>query len=374
MGIKSLLSCPKVQTARAVNVLFAARVRVSGGRVRGEDYCFFVPAKEETRALQALRAKGVDGVLRRAGGTARLKKMLRARAGALFAAALCLAAAVICSRFVFFAQIEGGDESAQTLAMQIMEEEGFPRLKSGVEEEELEELLYQAVPQLAFVSVKVRGCGVRVNMVMQHAEPQKPQERENVYAGADGIVESVAVFSGTAEVQPGDAVKKGDLLISGRRVIGQDEKGEDIYEACAAAGEVKARVFVGGRSVLPARQTRYVRTGESVTFTQVEICGVTIGGEGECGFEFFEREESVSVFCGLPAFALTRVTYYRTRAEIYELDERDIAAGMLLREAELAPLIAGEKVLNTYKNVKRLDNHYALDIYYEVIKDITRAA
>ena len=31
MGIKSLLSCPKAQTARAVNVLFAARVRIGDG-------------------------------------------------------------------------------------------------------------------------------------------------------------------------------------------------------------------------------------------------------------------------------------------------------------------------------------------------------
>ena len=167
-----------------------------------------------------------------------------------------------------------------------------------------------------------------------------------------------------------DVNERGDLLIAGKRVVGTNDKGEEIFESCPAAGTVTARVYVGGRRLLPESRVTAVPTGRSVTFTLLDLCGVVWGKDKGSPFENFIRREEEELFCALPAFSLTRITYEEIKYEVCALTEGDLDACAAQMRAEFAPLIAGARVLDSYNNIKKLDNCYALDIYYEVVREI----
>lgn len=368
---RALLSCKAAKTAAAVNALRSARIPFSGGRRRGGEFLFRVPAGSADRALKALKERGIDCVVLALGGRVRLKAALIKNAGTLAACALFIAACFVCSRFVFFTRVSGGDESERALAMQILREYApTGSLKSKVDLNGVRSALYENIPSLAFVSLKIRGSAVRAELVMQNEAPAPVQSYENIYAAEDGIVEKLTVLSGTACVREGDAVKKGDLLIAGKRVVGTNDKGDEIFERCPAAGTVTARVYVGGRRLLPESRVTAVPTGRRVTFTLLDLCGVVWGKDKGSPFENFIRREEEELFCALPAFSLTRITYEEIKYEVCALTEGDLDACAAQMRAEFAPLIAGARVLNSYNNIKKLDNCYALDIYYEVVREI----
>lgn len=370
--MKSTLGVNVRKTSQTLGALRSARIPVTRGEVRGDRYVFRVPARLEERATEALKGRGIECKLLIKGGAYRVKKEAKASAGILLSCVLALACAIICSLFVFRAKVVCDNESTRALIMQIVQEKvGSGVLRSHIDEGLITREIYERAEDAAFVHVKAEGSVLYVNVIMQDAKPPVNEERDNIYASQAGIVEKIAVFSGTAEVSAGDVVKEGDLLISGRRVTGQTDKGEDIYEDCPADGVVVARVWVGGRTQIPAAAARRVRTGEQVSYTLANICGITFGEDGGCEFEDYERRETTRDYAGIPPIKLTYITYYETKTEIYEISEADIEVIAAQKQTEYFSSLAGARVLNTYKNVKKLDNSYALDIYYEVYREIS---
>ena len=364
--MKSRFSCRVKYVARVISALRSAGIQVCKGRAKGDVYVFFVHSKQEDAAVAALKSRGIEYELVQSGGVKYLKKRAAAGAGLIAAAAVTLIACIVCSLFVFDVRVSCEDKMTAALITQILQENVGKR-KSEIDEEALEEEIYAQAENVSFVHLKIRGGILTANAVMQNETPEKPEERENVYALCDGVVESIAVFSGTAEVKPGDVIKRGDLLISGRRITGQDDMGNDVYEECPASGVVTARTYTGGRTRVPLSYAEKVRTGNFVTYNLLNLCGIQVGSDKGCGYEYYEREETRRKFAALLPFSLTSVTYYELSSRIVETSEADLDVIMARKQAEYLSSLQGAEILNAYKDVKKLDNYYIIDIYYEHI-------
>ena len=364
--MKSKLSCPIKSAARTISALRSAGIQVSGGRIRGNNYVFFVHSKQESGALSALKGRGIECKLIRSGGGKYIKSRLALNAGVLLASVMALVAGIICSLFVFKAEVACEDKTTSALVMQILQENVGKR-KSEIDEKALTEEIYASADNVSFVHLKVKGSTLSATVIMQNETPDESASAENVYALCDGVVESIAVFSGTAEVKPGDVIKRGDLLISGRRITGQDDMGNDVYEACPASGVVTARTYTGGRTRVPLSYAEKVRTGNFVTYNLLNLCGIRAGSDKGCGYEYYEREETSRKFAALLPFSLTSVTYYELTSRIVETSEADLDVIMARKQAEYLSSLQGAEILNAYKDVKKLDNYYIIDIYYEHI-------
>ena len=68
--------------------------------------------------------------------------------------------------------------------------------------------------KIAWCSLNVEGSRLTINVTETKEEKDK-KGYSNIKAGADGIIERIDIVSGTSVVKIGDAVKKGDLLVSG---------------------------------------------------------------------------------------------------------------------------------------------------------------
>lgn len=126
---------------------------------------------------------------------------------------------------------------------QILESSGYcpPVFKSKIDCKKIKEKISE-LPYVALTSVYIDG-GVLHIEINEELEPEHI-EKENylpIVADRDCIIEQVIVESGTALVEKGQTVKKGDVLIAPYVVFNKDE---NITSPTQAIGKVYARVYL----------------------------------------------------------------------------------------------------------------------------------
>lgn len=126
---------------------------------------------------------------------------------------------------------------------QILESSGYcpPVFKSKIDCKQIKEKISE-LPYVALTSVYIDG-GVLHIEINEELEPEHI-EKENylpIVADRDCIIEQVIVESGTALVEKGQTVKKGDVLIAPYVVFNKDE---NITSPTQAIGKIYARVYL----------------------------------------------------------------------------------------------------------------------------------
>ena len=89
--------------------------------------------------------------------------------------------------------------------------------KKSIDRKKVRDKIMAKFDCVAYVSINVKGTNIIVN-VTKKDESQNSDDNSNycnIIATKDGIIEKVVARSGTAIVEEGDIVKKGDVLING---------------------------------------------------------------------------------------------------------------------------------------------------------------
>lgn len=152
------------------------------------------------------------------------------------------------SRLLLF-RVEGNDALS---ASQILEEVygqgiGFWSRRKDVRSEDIKNELISRIPQIAWAGINTKGCVATVSIRERDLDEIRDSTAPgSIYASRDGIISTVTASKGTALCAPGDAVLKGQLLISGFTDCG------NIVLSEAAEGEVYAYTSRTCRAILPA--------------------------------------------------------------------------------------------------------------------------
>lgn len=120
-----------------------------------------------------------------------------------------------------------------------------------VRSERMKNALLSAIPELQWAGINTFGCRAVISVrerASQDAAAQTDNSVSSIVAARDGIVESVTALQGTALCQPGQAVKKGQTLISGYTDCGIS------IRAGRAEGEIYAQTLRTVRAMTPANQ------------------------------------------------------------------------------------------------------------------------
>lgn len=140
---------------------------------------------------------------------------------------------------VLFFRVEGAASVPEKLILEKAEVCGlrFGASRREVRSERVKNQLLQLLPQLQWAGINTQGCVAVISV-----EERQPEESEqltfegvgNIVCARDGVIQSVTVLQGSSRCKPGQAVRKGEILISGYT----DCNG--IIRAEAAQGEVYA--------------------------------------------------------------------------------------------------------------------------------------
>lgn len=141
---------------------------------------------------------------------------------------------------ILFWEVTGNQNISANYIIEQVQNDGvsFGCKRSDLRSEKIKNMLLDEIPQLEWAGVTTSGCVVIISV--REAEPVNKEPEflpGSIVAACDGIVETVTVTQGNPICKPGQAVKTGQVLISGYEDCGL------VIKHLGAKGEVFANTY-----------------------------------------------------------------------------------------------------------------------------------
>ncbi len=226
--------------ATAISQMIKAGIVVYDAKREDDDIVTVLSVRrQDVNQLQKLSQKrGYDLTLsHRAGIYWAVKRMLKRPVLAIGVLLFLLIAMYLPTR-VFFFEIEGNSTIPGRLILEKCQQCGiaFGVSRREVRSEKMKNALLEAIPELQWAGINTSGCTAIIS-VRERTQTQKPKENTGVcsiIAARDGVVTECTVTKGNPVCKVGQAVKAGEVLISGYTDCGIT------IQATRAQGEVYA--------------------------------------------------------------------------------------------------------------------------------------
>lgn len=345
-------------SVRFFNITAKSRIGLWGYRRRGGAAVARVKAREYRKLRRVCRRSGTRiRIVRKRGAPFQLLRLKR-RKGLVAGAACGVGVYVFLSGFLWGVQVTGeelmpGGRIAEAAARQGIYR-GAPMREMnprGAAHGILAEL-----PGLSWVGVNTDGCFVEV--AVKEAQPQpeveEPKGLSNIVAAREGKVVEIEAESGRPEVELGEAVERGQLLISGLYEEEQDPWAEPLPHPLQVVGPAKGRVVAETYHTFTVQvggsKKEWVETGEVESSCSLYLLGLRVPlglplppGEGR---EFREEKPLRVLGVELPvSFDREARVVWKEQARALSPEEQEAQALLKLRYAQKAELGDGGQVL-----------------------------
>ncbi len=181
----------------------------------------------------------------------------RHRVGLFVGCAMVAVLMIYASMIVWRVQITGNERLHSSTIEELLSLYGIRtgRFIPSLSLDETETKILLENPDIAWISLHLSGTTLQVEL----RETKRGSERDglsaNLVASVDGLIERVEVLDGRVMVKVGDAVKKGDMLVSGLY---------DSMRMTAASGAVYARTVRNITVTVPFDYEKKVYTGRAL--------------------------------------------------------------------------------------------------------------
>ncbi len=200
--------------------------------------------------------------------------------------------------------------------------------------------LLMSCRELSSVAISIKGTHLNVSVLERKAIPDIINENGffNVVAERDGVIIDIDAADGTPEVQEGDVVYKGELLINSFI-----EGSNGSFRPTHARGIVYAAVNENFVSEIPLSRVSKVYTGKTERKRTYTVLGweIPFVSSLECDYEYFdavtaEKDIKLFGFIELPIKVFS-VTYSEYLLESLPIDE---TKAEILAQQELSDYLA----------------------------------
>lgn len=340
-------------------------VEVKNGHVTA-----WVSERDYRLVKQAAEKAGMTLAAQKVTGLPLLARRCRARAGVfagLLAGALLL---WYLSGGLWELRVTGNETLGEEEILDALAEEGIRvgARTARLDCAEAERRVQARLPLLSWISVNVAGCKASVEVRELTQPPALPPEGEyaNIVAARDGVILRADVLSGEGQPKIGEAVVKGDLLVSG--VVEMNNGRYRLTEAKAVIEALtKTELSLTAQSVFPAQVPERRRTVCAVRFFDLTLpLGVTPrGAEKERGGRYLlsrrtvfpvgvERDYAVRFSERTVTLDEERTGLLCFAAFCEQAAERYREAEVLRRTISLSPCRGGVSLLAGYECVENI--------------------
>ncbi len=215
--------------------------------------------------------------------------------GALF----FLASLYVATSFVWFVQAAGNKELTEEEVVELAAEAGLqPGMYKGhLEVDKIEARIARMHEDIVWAGLRIRGTTVEVEIVEHKKVKEEVPPRgvkADLVASRDGYIVEVLELEGEAEVEPGDTVSPGDILIRGERTtkIHDDPEEAPEKERVFPRGKVEARVWYDFRAPVQEREKLREFTGRKESAYYIAWKGERrlLRGPEESPFSNYQKE------------------------------------------------------------------------------------
>lgn len=174
----------------------------------------------------------------------------------------------VMSQFIWNITLEGNYRFTDDTLLHYLRSQDirYGVLKAKIDCDSLEEAIRSQYPEIIWVSARVSGTRlmikVKENEVMASI-PVKDEEPRDLVADKDGVITSMIVRKGKAQVAVGDTVEKGQVLVSGTIPIYNDAEELINCQYVRADADIRARTQVSYSEQVPHLTAERVDTGRT---------------------------------------------------------------------------------------------------------------
>lgn len=149
-----------------------------------------------------------------------------------------IALTVLLPRHILFFEVTGNNQVSDAQILEFADTVGlkFGVIRRSVRSEKIKNALLDAIKELEWVGINTSGCVATISVKERQIAEYEAETTgvSSIVAAVDGVVSELTTVKGTACVKPGQAVKSGQVLISGYTDCGLTIRAE------RAKGEVYA--------------------------------------------------------------------------------------------------------------------------------------
>ncbi len=220
-------------------------------KINSWDYERLLEIAQITRCnIEKVNQRGVTNVA---------KRYSKRKVFAVMLSAVCLVISLINKRF-WNIEIQGNQDISLSEIYSELERENFKKgvLKDEIDFANIKSNIYQRRNDILWLGFSVKGNTVIVDVVERKNPEEDPYKNKpcNIVSEKDGIIESIYVKEGSANVEKGDAIYKGDLLVKGTV---SSEYSEDRY--VSANAEIMIKTWYEGKVAIPYEKSLLIKSG-----------------------------------------------------------------------------------------------------------------
>ncbi len=231
-----------------------------------------------------------------------------------------------------------------------------------------EEILNKYKDNIEWIEITDIGTTYEIRIVERKKNQIiKDGKYANIVAKKSGVVRKIYATSGEKNIELNTYVNKGDILIRGSII-----KGEDVKQYVKASGKVYAEVWYNVTIEFPLKYSENIYTNESTKSFYIKLNDKYIEKNK---YKNYERESILSIKNRLLPFevGIEKIQKVKIINDIYTYDEALKKAKEKIREKVLQTLdkdeyIMDEKVLNFTKK----DSKIVLDMFVSCFEEISK--
>ena len=247
-------------------------------------------------------------------------------------------------------------------------------LKSKIKTDEIINKIRLDKKEISWIGMEIKGTNAVINVVEAKNKPEMINDEDycSIVAKKDAQVVKISARNGSAVVNEGDIVTKGDTLIAGWM--------EGAYTGTRyvhASGEVKAKVWYKEKEKIPLMQTKTERTGNEETRYKIKFNNFQINLYKTLSnfkkYDTIENEKNIKIFSDfyLPIVIKKIVNYEITETQItYGIEEaKQIGEDILSTRIE-SYIENPDNILQKYVNSYANEDYIEVEVIYEVLENI----
>lgn len=189
---------------------------------------------------------------------------------------------------IFKININTNDEKLYNLINNSLKENDisiYKRKKTFKELKKIKDkILKENEDNLEWIEIKEKGCIYNIELTarVKNKENNSDNNPKDIVASKDGLIKYITSSSGVKLKDVNDYVKKGEVLISGNIIKGEDT----LIRQVKAKGKVYAEVWYTVNITIPFNYVEYVETGKVINHYYLDIAGkkFTLTGKYDSNF------------------------------------------------------------------------------------------
>ncbi|MBW9147407.1 sporulation protein YqfD [Clostridium sp. CM028] len=222
--------------------------------------------------------------------------------------------------------------------------------KKNIDVYDIENKITRSNDEIMWVKARIDGVKLKVDVIERQSPPIiiSNQTPCNLVASKHGMVVRVYTTEGTAVVEAGKMIQKGELLVKGE----QGKEG-NVYPV-HAKGEVIAKTFYEEIKEVPLNNISKVKTGNSISNLYIKFANKKIYLKNNIiPYSNYDKIENNSKF-------IKKEIYYEIEEKNIPADEGKVVEGMYSNI--LKNLDKSVKIIDKIKDVKKEKDKYLIRV------------